>query len=88
MRSHGTCQCVISVTRNLDRRKTYARIGLDQMAKSCIFLQDAKILQSARGAASVQTIPGLDQAPTSHVGLIDWVRGIAELTRPRTDRVV
>ncbi|GAA1570931.1 phosphoenolpyruvate carboxykinase (GTP) [Actinomadura kijaniata] len=27
-------------------------------------------------------IPGLDQAPTSHAELIDWVRGIAELTQP------
>ncbi|MBW8481182.1 phosphoenolpyruvate carboxykinase (GTP) [Actinomadura parmotrematis] len=30
-------------------------------------------------------IPGLDQAPTSHTDLIDWVRGIAELAQP--DRV-
>ena len=30
-------------------------------------------------------IPGLDEAPTRHAGLIAWVREIAELTRP--DRV-
>jgi phosphoenolpyruvate carboxykinase (GTP) len=30
-------------------------------------------------------IPGLEQAPTKHDGLIAWVRGIAELTQP--DRV-
>jgi phosphoenolpyruvate carboxykinase (GTP) len=30
-------------------------------------------------------IPGLDQAPTSHAGLIDWVREIAELAQP--DRI-
>ena len=27
-------------------------------------------------------IPGLDQAPTRHGGLIAWVREIAALTRP------
>ncbi|RFU37294.1 phosphoenolpyruvate carboxykinase (GTP) [Actinomadura logoneensis] len=27
-------------------------------------------------------MPGLDQAPTSHTELVDWVRGIAELTQP------
>ncbi|MEV4256840.1 phosphoenolpyruvate carboxykinase (GTP) [Spirillospora sp. NPDC049652] len=31
---------------------------------------------------SNQEIPGLDQAPTSHPELVDWVRGIAELTQP------
>ncbi|MCP2338130.1 phosphoenolpyruvate carboxykinase (GTP) [Actinomadura rupiterrae] len=31
---------------------------------------------------SNQEIPGLDQAPTSHRELVDWVRGIAELTQP------
>ncbi|MFC4908101.1 phosphoenolpyruvate carboxykinase (GTP) [Actinomadura gamaensis] len=31
---------------------------------------------------SNQEIPGLDQAPTSHHELVDWVRGIAELTQP------
>ncbi|WP_235834757.1 phosphoenolpyruvate carboxykinase (GTP) [Actinomadura logoneensis] len=31
---------------------------------------------------SNQEIPGLDQAPTSHTELVDWVRGIAELTQP------
>ncbi|TNY37623.1 phosphoenolpyruvate carboxykinase (GTP) [Thermomonospora catenispora] len=30
-------------------------------------------------------VPGLDQAPTSHAELVDWVRQIAELTKP--DRV-
>ncbi|KAB2342661.1 phosphoenolpyruvate carboxykinase (GTP) [Actinomadura rudentiformis] len=34
---------------------------------------------------SNQVVPGLDQAPTSHTELIDWVREIAELTEP--DRV-
>ncbi|GAA2580754.1 phosphoenolpyruvate carboxykinase (GTP) [Actinomadura fulvescens] len=34
---------------------------------------------------SNQVVPGLDQAPTSHTELIDWVREIAELTQP--DRV-
>jgi len=32
------------------------------------------------------TIPGLDQAPTSHPRLLDWVRSVAELTTP--DQVV
>ena len=32
------------------------------------------------------TIPGLDQAPTKHAGLLAWVREVAELTQP--DRVV
>ena len=32
------------------------------------------------------TIPGLDQAPTKHRRLIEWVRDVAELTEP--DRVV
>ncbi|MEV5571616.1 phosphoenolpyruvate carboxykinase (GTP) [Spirillospora sp. NPDC052269] len=31
---------------------------------------------------SNQEIPGLDKAPTSHRELVDWVRGIAELTQP------
>ncbi len=31
------------------------------------------------------TIPGLDNAPTSHAGLLTWVREVAELTQP--DRV-
>ncbi|MFG2000261.1 phosphoenolpyruvate carboxykinase (GTP) [Spirillospora sp. NPDC048911] len=31
---------------------------------------------------SNQVVPGLDQAPTSHAELIDWVREIAELTQP------
>ena len=31
-------------------------------------------------------IPGLDQAPTKHQQMVDWVRGVAELTKP--DRVV
>ena len=32
------------------------------------------------------TIPGLDNAPTKHAGLLAWVQEIAELTQP--DRVV
>ncbi len=32
------------------------------------------------------TIPGLDNAPTKHAGLLSWVREVAELTGP--DRVV
>src|SRR3954465_1911523 len=32
------------------------------------------------------TVPGLDQAPTSHPRLLEWVRGVAELTTP--DQVV
>ncbi|CAN5256988.1 phosphoenolpyruvate carboxykinase (GTP) [soil metagenome] len=32
------------------------------------------------------TIPGLDTAPTTHQGLLDWVQEVAELTQP--DRVV
>src|SRR6266540_1805113 len=32
------------------------------------------------------TVPGLDQAPTTHGRLLAWVREVAELTRP--DRVV
>ena len=32
------------------------------------------------------TIPGLDNAPTKHAGLLAWVREVAELTQP--DRVV
>src|SRR5689334_7296692 len=32
------------------------------------------------------TIPGLEQAPTSHPRLLDWVRSVAELTTP--DQVV
>jgi phosphoenolpyruvate carboxykinase (GTP) len=32
------------------------------------------------------TVPGLDQAPTSHPRLLDWVRSVAELTTP--DQVV
>jgi phosphoenolpyruvate carboxykinase (GTP) len=32
------------------------------------------------------TIPGLDNAPTKHDGLLAWVREVAELTQP--DRVV
>ena len=31
-------------------------------------------------------IPGLDQAPTTHHGLLSWVREVADLTVP--DRVV
>lgn len=34
---------------------------------------------------SAASIPGLDQAPTKHRGLIEWVRRTAELTQP--DRV-
>ena len=32
------------------------------------------------------TIPGLDDAPTTHAGLLAWVQEVAELTQP--DRVV
>ena len=32
-----------------------------------------------------ETIPGLDQAPTTHTRLLSWVREVAELTNP--DRV-
>jgi len=32
------------------------------------------------------TIPGLDTAPTTHQGLLSWIREVAELTQP--DRVV
>ena len=32
------------------------------------------------------TIPGLDAAPTTHAGLLAWVREVAELTQP--DRVM
>src|ERR1044072_4694336 len=32
------------------------------------------------------TIPGLDNAPTKHKGLLAWVQEVAELTQP--DRVV
>ncbi|MGH8916739.1 MAG: phosphoenolpyruvate carboxykinase (GTP), partial [Actinomycetes bacterium] len=32
------------------------------------------------------TISGLDDAPTSHSRLLDWVRDVAELTMP--DRIV
>jgi phosphoenolpyruvate carboxykinase (GTP) len=35
---------------------------------------------------SGETLPGLDQAPTRHAGLLAWVRRTAELTQP--DRVV
>src|SRR3954454_21088066 len=34
---------------------------------------------------TIPAIPGLDSAPTSHTGLLNWVREIAELTKP--DRV-
>ncbi|MFI0349513.1 phosphoenolpyruvate carboxykinase (GTP) [Actinomadura sp. 9N407] len=34
---------------------------------------------------TASSAPGRDQAPTSHTALIDWVRGIAELTQP--DRI-
>ena len=27
-------------------------------------------------------VPGLSEVPTKHQKLIDWVRGIAELTQP------
>jgi phosphoenolpyruvate carboxykinase (GTP) len=33
-------------------------------------------------AATVAGVPGLDQAPTSHQGLLDWVREVAALTTP------
>src|ERR1700750_3409470 len=35
---------------------------------------------------SGSTIPGLEEAPTDHAGLLEWVRRTAELTQP--DRVV
>ncbi|MEW2355089.1 phosphoenolpyruvate carboxykinase (GTP) [Spirillospora sp. NPDC029432] len=34
---------------------------------------------------TASSAPGRDQAPTSHAALLDWVRGIAELTQP--DRI-
>jgi phosphoenolpyruvate carboxykinase (GTP) len=37
-------------------------------------------------AMTAMTIPGLDQAPTTHERLLSWVREVAELTTP--DRVV
>jgi phosphoenolpyruvate carboxykinase (GTP) len=37
-------------------------------------------------ATGQDTIPGLDQAPTTHAGLLSWVREVAELTTP--DQVV
>jgi phosphoenolpyruvate carboxykinase (GTP) len=43
------------------------------------------IYDNRKGDAVPNQIPGLEQAPTSHEGLIAWVRGIAELTQP--DRV-
>src|ERR687895_341269 len=43
------------------------------------------IYDNRKGDAVPNQIPGLEQAPTSHEGLIAWVRGVAELTQP--DRV-
>jgi phosphoenolpyruvate carboxykinase (GTP) len=31
------------------------------------------------------SVPGLDESPTRHAKLVEWVRGIAALTKP--DRV-
>jgi hypothetical protein len=39
-----------------------------------------------RYAMTATTVPGLDQAPTRHRRLREWVREVAELTRP--DQVV
>src|SRR3954467_5644465 len=35
------------------------------------------------GVSTMSTIPGLDSAPTTHQGLLDWVREVAELTTPQ-----
>jgi phosphoenolpyruvate carboxykinase (GTP) len=41
--------------------------------------------QVTASSVAASSAPGHDQAPTSHTALMDWVRGIAELTQP--DRI-
>jgi phosphoenolpyruvate carboxykinase (GTP) len=57
------------------------------MAKTGAVVHHAEILRTGEGVLvskkiAPTSVPGSDQAPTSHAGLLEWVRGIAELTRP------